>query len=391
MELSKYALVVVGSGPAGLGAAKGFRAAGGTGPVLMVTEDEHLPYDRPPLSKEFLRGESEAEALPLQDEDFYRQQSIEVVLGRRVGAMDTEARTVTVSGPDERIGFDACVLALGAQPTPLSVDGGDHPDLFFLRSRVDGERLRTAAGSAKSAVIIGSGFIGCEAAASLATRGLDVTIVSSEPKPQAKRLGDDAADRLAGWLTDAGVTLVGGAHVTSIIDGHRVVLDDGTEHTADLVLVAAGVIPDVELAAAAGLNTHEGRIAVDAHLRTSADGIFAAGDAVYAQNAAAGRHLVVEHWGDAERMGQVAGTAAAAKNDQWAQVPGFWSDIGAHGLQYAAWGDGYDEARFVAHSDDDFTVWYGRDGVTVGVLTAGADEDYERGQQLIENGDPLPS
>lgn len=391
MEHSKYALVVVGSGPAGLGAAKSFRAAGGSGPLLMVTEDQHLPYDRPPLSKDFLRGESEADALPLEDEDFYRQHAMEVVLGRRVTSLDAAGKSLTVGAPEETVTFESCVLALGAQPIPLSVDGGDHPDLLFLRSRIDGERLRSLAETAKSAIIIGSGFIGCEAAASLAQRGLAVTIVSSEALPQAKRLGDEAAARLASWLTVAGVTLIGGVHATSIVDGHRVVLNDGSDHAADLVLVAAGISPDVDLAESAGLNTHEGRIAVDAHLRTSADGIFAAGDAAYAQNVSAGRHLAVEHWGDAERMGEVAGTAAAGGNDRWAQVPGFWSDIGDHSLQYSAWGDGYDEARFVAHDRDAFTVWYGQNGITVGVLTSGADDDYERGQQLIENGEPLPN
>lgn len=385
MTLSKSALVVIGSGPAGFSAARAYREAGG-GAVVLVTADLHLPYNRPPLSKDFLRGESGLDDLPLEDEDFYLEHEIEVLLGQRVTKLLPGEKRI-VLGDGESVAFDRCVLATGSAPNPLPVAGGDHPDLLMLRSRVDGERLRTAADGAGSAVVIGSGFIGCEAAASLAARGLSVTMVSTEELPQAGRLGAEVGGRIASWLDDAGVRLIGGVDVTSLDGGHRVTLADGTEYAADLVLVAAGVTPQIDLAESAGLRTHDGRVVVDEQLRTSADDVFAAGDIVHAHNVAAGRSLSVEHWGDAERMGEIAGAGAADSEDRWAQAPGFWSEIGGHSLKYAAWGDGYDELRFVPHDDGGFTVWYGQRGTTVGVLTHRADDDYQRGQRLVEAGD----
>ncbi len=384
-----YALVVVGGGPAGHTAAKAYREAGGSGPVLLVSADVHLPYNRPPLSKDFLRGESEADALSLEDQAFYPEHDIEVLLGRQVAELVRDQKRI-VLGDGEPIGFDRCVLASGSAPVLLPVDGGDHPDLLFLRSRIDGERLRQEAEQAKTAVVIGSGFIGCEAAASLAIRGIAVTVLSTEERPQATRLGDEVAGRIASWLGEAGVRLLGDVGVKAFDGGHRVVLEDGADHTADLVLVAAGVKPQVDLAESAGLETHDGRVVVDPHMQTSADGIFAAGDIAHAHNTAAGRRLSVEHWGEAERMGQIAGTCAAGGDDEWAQAPGFWSEIGDHTLKYAAWGDGFDEVRFTGHDGDAFTAWYGQGGKTVGVLTHGADEDYESGQRLVEAGAPLP-
>jgi NADPH-dependent 2,4-dienoyl-CoA reductase/sulfur reductase-like enzyme len=159
---------------------------------------------------------------------------------------------------------------------------------------------------------------------------------------------------------------------------------------ADLVLIAAGVKPRGEIAAAAGLATHHGRIVVDEHMRASADGVLAAGDVAWAGNAAAGRHLAVEHWGDALAMGEIAGRTAAGEDAQWDAAPGFWSTIGTRTLKYAAWGDGHDEARFVQRPAGGWSVWYGRDRVTVGVLAHDADADYERGRELVEHGAPLP-
>jgi 3-phenylpropionate/trans-cinnamate dioxygenase ferredoxin reductase subunit len=385
MTLSKSALVVVGSGPAGLSAARAYRKAGGVGGVLLVTADLYLPYNRPPLSKDFLRGESGLNELPLEDEAFYVDHEIEVLLGQRVTELVPGENRV-VLGDGETVAFDRCVLATGSAPNPLPVDGGDHPDLLMLRSRVDGERLRAAAEGAGSAVVIGFGFIGCEAAASLAGRGLSVTVVSTEELPQAGRLGTEVGGRIAGWLDDAGVRLIGGVDVTSLPGGHRVQLADDTEYAADLVLVAAGVTPQIDLAESAGLHTQQGRVVVDEQLRTSADNVFAAGDIAHARNVAAGRRLSVEHWGDAERMGEIAGTCAAGGDDRWAQAPGFWSEIGEHTLKYAAWGDGYDELRFVPHEHGGFTAWYGQNGTTVGVLTHRADDDYQHGQRLVEDG-----
>lgn len=381
-------LLVIGSGPAGLAAAKAYRAAGGQDAVLLVSADRYPPYDRPPLSKDFLRGEVEADSLPLERPSFYEDQRIGLRLATRVAAIDPVERTATF----ERgavVSWNACVLATGSAPTPLPVPGADHPAVHHLRSREDGQRLRTAAAGASSAVVVGSGFVGCEAAYSLVSLGLDVTMVTREVLPQAERLGAEVGERIATWLRRAGVTIVSGATVERLEDGVRVVAD-GTPYDADLVLVAGGVTPHAELAARAGLLVEDGRIVVDEQMRTSADGVYAAGDVAWARNGRAGRHLVVEHWGDADRMGAIAGTSAAGGVDGWQEVPGFWSQIGPDTLKYVAWGDGYGESRLVDHGDGAFTVWYGHDGATVGVLTHGADDDDEKGAALVAQAGPLP-
>jgi 3-phenylpropionate/trans-cinnamate dioxygenase ferredoxin reductase subunit len=355
--------------------------------VRIVSHDEHPPYNRPPLSKDFLRGESEADELPLEEPSFYVEQGIELLLGTEVVDLDLPGRSVLLAD-GRRLEHDALVLAMGNGPAPLEVPGADHDDVLVLRSRAQGTRLRAAAERSSSAVVIGSGFIGCEAAVSLALRGLDVTMVSSEPLPQAGRLGEEVGERIAGWLREAGVRLVAGQPVDSVEDGRTVHLPDGSSWTADLVVAAAGARPRTGLAERAGLATTGGRLVVDDHMRTLTPGVYAAGDIAYAHNGAAGRRLAVEHWGEATRMGEIAGTNAAGGDDSWSEVPGFWSEIGEHTLKYGAWGDGHDDVRLVDHGNGAFTAWYARDGVLVGVLTHDADDDYESGQQLVEQGAP---
>jgi NADPH-dependent 2,4-dienoyl-CoA reductase/sulfur reductase-like enzyme len=239
-------------------------------------------------------------------------------------------------------------------------------------------------------VVVGSGFIGCEAAASLSMRGIAVTLVSDEDIPHATRLGEEAGRRIQGWLEEHRVQLELGHGVDAIECGVTVRTPTAALPDADLVLMASGVRPRGELAEAAGLATHAGRIVVDERMRASAHGVLAAGDVAWARNAAAGRHLGVEHWGDALAMGEIAGRTAAGEDATWDEAPGFWSTIGTRTLKYVAWGDGYDEARFAQRPAGGWSVWYGRDGVTVGVLAHDADEDYERGRELVESGAPLP-
>jgi NADPH-dependent 2,4-dienoyl-CoA reductase/sulfur reductase-like enzyme len=220
-------------------------------------------------------------------------------------------------------------------------------------------------------------------------RGLDVTMLTSEELPQLGRLGGSAAQRIAGWLATAGVHLQANSEVVEIADGRTVLLTDG-RFPADLILAAAGVSPNSGLAEKAGLELDEGRIAVDERMASGFRGVFAAGDVALAHNRAAGRRLRVEHWGEALRMGEIAGANAAGADEAWAEVPGFWSQIGRHQLKYTAWGDGFDHDDLVEHGGGAFTVWYSRAGKAVGVLTHYADDDYERGQELISAGEPAP-
>lgn len=383
-------LVVIGSGAAGVSAATGYRDAGGTGAVTVLSADIDRPYERPPLSKDFLQGRSAATDALLNEDGFYAGKGIELRLGDAVTELDIDARTVRTASGTVRT-FTSCVLATGSTPTRLPVPGANLNAVHLLRSMTDARALRAAAESARNAVVVGSGFIGCEAAASLARRGLAVTMLSPESLPQVTRLGDDVGRRLASWLHSETVELRLGeslAEVTATDAGTTVHTDAGHTIQADLVVMAGGVTPNVALAVAAGLQVAEGRVLVDERMQTSAAAIYAAGDIAYAYNSSAGRHLSVEHWGDAVAMGEIAGRNAAGADASWSDAPGFWSTIGDRTLKYAAWGDGFDRTATQAHDGDAFTAWYARQGRVVGVLTFDADDDYGAGTTQVEQAAP---
>ena len=381
--MADYGLVVVGSGPAGVSAASAYQQAGGAGPVLLVSADPHPPYERPPLSKQSLHAPTEPELTPLAQADAL--DGVEVRLGTRVAGLDVVGRTLRLG--DETIRFDRIVLAPGAQPQPLPV-ADDDAEVHYLRQFTDLQRLHAAAGHARSAVVIGSGFIGCEAAVTLARRGLDVTLVTPEQVPQAARLGEQAGRLIAQLLESYGVHLRAGVEVTAVAAPRTVHLDDGQTLAPDLVLAAVGIAAATDFVQDSGLQLFEGRVVVDRHLRTATEGVHAAGDAAHAEHAVAGRPIPVEHWGDALAMGEVAGRSAAGLDAEWSDVPGFWTQLGEHTLQYAAWGDGYDELE-VDERPGRLTVWYGRDGELAGVLAYNTDADYERGRELIAQRAPL--
>jgi 3-phenylpropionate/trans-cinnamate dioxygenase ferredoxin reductase component len=375
-------LIVVGSGPAGVSAAEAFRKHDDRMPVQILTADIDLPYARPPLSKEYLRGKTNDVAL--HDAAWFDDRAITLTTGAAVDRLDLAEHAVYVG--DERHSFDTLILACGAAPQAPSVPGGQRA--LLLRSLADAGTLRNAADGAASAVVIGSGFIGCEAAASLALRGVSVTLVAPEPLPQEKRLGRQAAERLRDLVTDTGARHVGGVSVQEITDA-GVRLDDGVTIDCDLVLAATGVTPQSRLAAGAGLEIRDDRIVVGSDMATSAPDVYAAGDVALARHEVAGRHLAIEHWQDATDQGEIAGACAAAWSTKWVNVPGFWTSVGDATLKYHAWGDGYERSELRDHPGG-FTVWYESGDAAVGVLTYNADDDYELGEQLIAERRPAP-
>ena len=388
---SAYALLSIGAGPAGLGAARAYREREPGGRVALVTDEHLLPYHRPPLTKGLLQGTSDVRDLPIEPEGWFDAHRVELIGGRAV-ALDTSARTVTLSG-GRTLEYGTCLLATGAEPKRLAVPGADHPRVSVMRTLDDLRRLEQCLGGDASIAVIGSGFIGCEIAASLTMRGHVVSLVSDETSPNRARLGADASDAIAGWLAQLGVTLALGVAVEGIErrDGELHVIAGSHDLRAPVIVMATGVTPRGELLGAAGASLHNGAIPVDAAMRTTTDGVLAAGDVTDAENAAAGRRLRVEHWGDALGQGAVAGRTAAGSAGSWSEVPGFWSTIGRHTLKYAAWGDGYDTASVQRTGDGDgFTVWYAQAGRVVGVLAHNADEDYDRGRELIADGAPWP-
>jgi NADPH-dependent 2,4-dienoyl-CoA reductase/sulfur reductase-like enzyme len=253
-----------------------------------------------------------------------------------------------------------------------------------MRTIADSEQLRALAEC--SVIVVGSGFIGCETAASLATLGARVVVATLEPSPQIGRLGDEAASRIASWLTRGGVDLLteaGLAQISVEPGGSTARFEDGREARADAVVLALGITRNDELAAQAGARVDDG-VLVDAAMVSSDPRLLACGDVAAAQNSTAGRRLRVEHWGEALNMGKVAGQTLAGCEADWDGAPGFWSTIGEQVLKYVGWGDGWDEVRFVPGVGESFVARYGHDGELVGVLAHDDDEAYERGRSEIE-------
>ena len=385
-----HALLVIGGGPAGLSAVRAYRDAGGDGSVAIVADEGRMPYRRPPLTKELLRGESAETDLPLEDEGWLDEQRVDLVSGR-AAALDAGRRRVLLSGGRE-LRYASCLLATGAEPTRLPIPGGDRPWVHVVRTVEHVRGLTARLSEAARAVVIGSGFIGCEIAASLRARGHRVDLVSDEPLPNSGRLGEAQARIVQEWLAEDGVDTHLGAAVERIERATRAVAVTTARERVmgEVVVMATGVAPRSELAAQAGLELDDGAIPVSAAMRTARDGLLAAGDVCLAHNVVAGRALRVEHWGDALGQGAIAGQTAAGVSAGWDEVPGFWSTIGSRTLKYAAWGDGFDASRLDRDGDGAFVAWYGRQGRVAGVLTHERDEDYDRGRELIAQGAPWP-
>ena len=382
-------LMIVGGGPSGLSTARAYREAGGRGRVTILAAEPYPPYQRPPLTKDYLRGEMPREELFLEEDEWYEENAVELELSTGVIALDRERRIVETERGEEA-SYDACVLATGSEPIGIPVPGADDPEILVMRTIENSARLQERVGRGSSAVVVGSGFIGCEAAASLSLRGAEVALISLEELPQEERLGEEVGGRIKGWLEDYHVDLHLGESLESVErrdGGYEIDLQGGATIRTETILFGTGVRPRTQLAREAGLEVKRG-VVTDSSMRTSAPGIFAVGDIAQAYNESARRHLSVEHWGDALEHGRIAGTVIAGGEAAWEMAPGFWSTIGDKTIKYWAWGDGWDDLLFEDRGES-FVVRYGKDGVLVGVLTHGSDEVYEEGRELIESGAPL--
>ena len=381
-------VLIVGGGAAAHVCVRAYRDAGGDRPVVLASADDRHPYFRPAVSKEYLAGDLSADELGLEPVEWYVANEVDVLLGCEITGLDVAGR-LAATADGEPLPWHRCVLATGSDPAPLPVAGADDPAVSTIRSAADAERLVDHL--AGPVVIVGSGFIGCEAAASLRRRGCEVTVVSEELRPQQDRLGDVVGRLITGWLRDLGVELIGGRRVTGLErrgDTLLVGLPDGPPLEAGRAVIAVGAQPRLALAVDAGLGDGSA-LTVDATMATVAPDVFAIGDIATAWHAAAGRPLRVEHWGDAEAHGRVAGITLAGERAVWSEPPGFWSTIAGATVKHVAWGDGYDDVA-VRTSADGVTVWYGRDGVVVGVLTHGHDDDNELAASALLGRQPMP-
>ena len=375
-------IVIAGGGPAAHSAARSYREAGGAGSVTILAAELELPYERPPLTKEYLRGASSRGDLVLEPAGWYREIEIEIELGATVTALDLEAGEARAAD-GRRWPFERCLLATGARPLVPDLPGADGPDVRQIRTVADSEQL--AALAENRVLLIGSGFIGCEAAVSMALRGAEVAMATLEPGPQVDRLGEPVAERLAAWIEEGGVTLLPESKLVEIgtePGGAVARFEDGRERAADAVVLALGIVRNDALAAAAGIEVDDG-VPVDAAMVSADPRLLAAGDVAFAHDPTAGRRLRVEHWGEALNQGEVAGRTLAGVQAGWDGVPGFWSTLGERTLKYAGWGDGWEEIEFEPGAGESFVARYGKDGELVGVLAHDDDRAYEEGQRAI--------
>jgi 3-phenylpropionate/trans-cinnamate dioxygenase ferredoxin reductase subunit len=342
---------IVGGGLAGGSAAATLRADGFDGRVVLVGSEGEQPYHRPPLSKEYLRGEVDESKLRVNEPELYREQEIELRLGVSVSSLDTGARELVLEG-GERIGFDAALLATGSEPRRLSLPGAALEGVHYLRTHPDSDALAAALDGGTRVAVIGSGWIGCEVAASARQLGNEVTLVAPSRLLLERMLGNALGAFYRDVHHEHGVDLRLENAVIAIEGSgrvERVVLADGATLECDLVVAGIGVTPRVELARDAGIEVEDG-VVVDGRLQTGAAGVFAAGDiANFAHPLYGGRRMRVQHWANAGDQGPFAARAMLGSSEVWQRVPYFFSDQYDVGMEFA--GDLGDAERLVVRGD----------------------------------------
>jgi 3-phenylpropionate/trans-cinnamate dioxygenase ferredoxin reductase subunit len=365
---TRQTFVIVGAGLAGAKAAEGLRNEGFDGRVVLIGQEPERPYDRPPLSKDYLQSKSEKEKIYIHPEGFYDDHDIELRVGCRVTALDRVAHQVTVKD-GEPIGYDKVLLATGSSPRRLSVPGGDLDGLLYLRTVADCEAIKSAFATAQRAAIIGAGWIGLETAAAARAAGVEVTLLEMAKLPLLGVLGPEVAELYAALHARHGVDLRMGVQVAEITGGQGrasgVRLADGAQIDADVVVVGVGITPDTELATTAGLVVEDG-VLVDEHLASSDPDFFAAGDVANAYYPFLGRHLRLEHWSAALNQGPVAAASMLGRTAVYDHVPYFFSDQYDMGMEYRGYVEGgrYDQVVFRGEVDQGeyiaFWVRHGR-------------------------------
>ena len=348
----RHGVVIVGAGLAGAQAAKTLRAEGFTGHVVLVGEENVPPYQRPPLSKEYLRADAALAAASVHRAGWYEAHDVELLTGTRAVAVDPVSRRVELSGGTS-LAYDRLLLATGLDPRRLDVRGTDRPGVFHLRRAADADAIRSAAAGASHVVVVGDGWLGCEVAASLRQAGLEVSLVGLGPVPLESRLGLEVGRFFAQLHRSHGVVLYPCARVDGF-DGARAVeevrLADGRALPADLVVVAAGSVPRTTLAEAAGVTTDRG-ILTDGLLRTNVPSIYAAGDVARALHPGYGVHLRFDHWASARDQGRLAARSMLGLRAGDHPLPYAFSEQYEVGLDYTGWVPRWD--RVVMRGDPD--------------------------------------
>ncbi|MBB6144434.1 NADPH-dependent 2,4-dienoyl-CoA reductase/sulfur reductase-like enzyme/nitrite reductase/ring-hydroxylating ferredoxin subunit [Silvibacterium bohemicum] len=367
-------VVIIGGGAAGLAAAEMLRREGYGGPLTMLSADDDAPYDRPNLSKDYLAGATPPEWMPLRVPDYYATHKIDLVLQTRVTSIDREQKRLQLENGKFHP-YDALLIATGARPVPLTIEGVDPANIYYLRSFHDARRLAAATATAKRVVVVGASFIGLETAASLRTRGVDVHVVAPDSEPLAKVLGTEVGRFIRELHESHGVHFHLG-RLLSRADGRVITLSDNSQiDDVDLIVAGIGVRPSLELATQAGLQVDRGVI-VDPYLATNDPNIYAAGDIARWPDPHSGQSIRVEHFAVAQRQGQTAAKNILGMKVPFDAAPFFWSQHYDVTVNYVGHAEPYDEIVIDGSlSGRNCEIRFSANGVLRAIATIGRDRE----------------
>ena len=381
--------LLVGGGLASAQCAAELRKRGAEGSILLAGREPEPPYERPPLSKEYMRGEAGREDAYVNPPEWYGENGVELLTGVNVMSLDATARTAKLQGGEE-VGFGKALLATGAMVNILRVEGAENEGIHYLRAFGNSDAIRADAEAAEHVVLIGGSYIGTEVAASLTAKGVKCTIVMMEETTLSRNFGEDAGSWFQEQLESHGVTVHGGEELEAFEGDGRikaVLTKSGRAIECDAVVVGAGVRPDAMLAQRAGLEVEDG-IVCDAKLTTSVEGIYAAGDCCSYESVVHGRRIRVEHWDVAMQQGMHAAGNMLGEDRDYDVVPYFFSDLADWAsLEYVGPAFDWDEEVWRGDRDSgEFSVWYLQAGKVMGALSVGRSEDLAEARRLLADG-----
>jgi 3-phenylpropionate/trans-cinnamate dioxygenase ferredoxin reductase component len=385
----KAEFLLIGGGFASGHCASELRKRGAEGSIVLVGREPEPPYERPPLSKEYLRGEAARDDAYVHPPDWYEENGVELRTGTNVMGLDLKARTAKLQGGEE-LEFEKALIATGANVNILRVEGAGQEGIHYLRAFGNADGIREAAEGAARVVLIGGSYIGCEVAASLTAKGTECAIVTMEEVVLSRTFGEEVGRWFHELLESKGVVIHGGETLEAFEgEGNvkAVVTESGKVVEGDCVVVGAGVKPDVMLAKRAGLEVEDG-IVCDETLQTPVEGVYAAGDVCSYESRVHGRRLRVEHWDVAMQQGMHAARGLMGESVPYEVVPYFFSDLADWvGLEYVGPATDWDELVWRGDRDaGEFAVFYLKDGKVAGALTVEKSEDLAHARTLLADG-----
>jgi 3-phenylpropionate/trans-cinnamate dioxygenase ferredoxin reductase subunit len=385
--MSSQTFVIIGAALAGAKAAEQLRDDGFDGRVVLIGAEPERPYERPPLTKDYLRGESERNSTHVHEAGYYDEHEIELMEGTEVSALDPGARRVTLAD-GRALEFDRALLATGAQPRPIELPGSDLDGIHYMRTLADCDRLKQRLAVGGRVAVVGAGWIGSEFAASARQSGLEVVLIAPEQLPNERLFGAEIGAFYRDVHAEHGVELMLGTGVQSFAGGDavkRVTTTDGRDVECDFVVIGIGAVPRVGLADAAGLPVQNG-VLVDEHLRTSAPNVFAAGDVANAFNPFYGQRVRVEHWSNALHQGPAAARSMLGREVSYDRIPYFYSDQYDVGMEYSGYAPEWDEVVFRGDRDGgEFIAFWLRSQRVIAGMNVNVWDVNEHVQALIRS------